>query len=226
MLTPTDAACMQRHGAGEVDDQRMGCFFDERGGEIGSVEFGKTKGAVNRESMTPSLDLPDLDTSTDRTRPFASTDEKAANLSIEVRGIADFDELIVKRENDAWHGYIRPPSPVAQQANCGRLAESWATLEHRGRDGRAAATRKSRRRGRGCRRRGGVVVVVVVVVVTGTEAAAWAGTIIDCTTGRVHFDGSTSVAIAAPPTAIPFRTRLRSGFSCISPPNSHSVTIS
>jgi hypothetical protein len=62
---------------------------------------------------------------------------------------------------------------------------------------------------------GVVVVVVVVVVVTGTEAAAWAGTMIDCTTGRVHFDGRISVATAAPPTAIPLSTRLRSGFSAI-----------
>src|SRR5438445_11705533 len=61
-----------------------------------------------------------------------------------------------------------------------------------------------------------VVVLVVLVVVTGTEAAAWAGRMIDCTTGRVHFAGRISVAIAAPPTAIPLSTRLRSGFSAIS----------
>jgi hypothetical protein len=59
-----------------------------------------------------------------------------------------------------------------------------------------------------------VVGVVVVGVVVAGDAAAWAGTMTDCTTGRVH-DFGKMPSVAPLPIALSSRRRLNSLFTKI-----------
>ncbi|MBC7582694.1 MAG: hypothetical protein H7316_02970 [Tardiphaga sp.] len=68
----------------------------------------------------------------------------------------------------------------------------------------------------------GIAVVVgdavVDVVLPGSDAMAWAGTMIDCTIGRVQFFGSKSVEAVRPPIAMAFRTFRRFKSVTLLPP--------
>src|SRR5947209_18306892 len=91
-------------------------LLDERGQEAGSIEIANVNGAVNRKRVAPAA-RPYLDASVPRPRALFSTSEQRCHLAFQACRIADVDELIVERQDEAWHRYNRPPSAVGPEAN-------------------------------------------------------------------------------------------------------------